>query len=363
MKHSRPHETSVGVEAWRGLAAWMVVYVHFWGFSGHDWLPLRFAHTGVDLFFVLSGFVFAPYLWGKALSPKAFALRRFFRIYPAYVLALAVYVGLKLQAGHAPLHVWEHLTFFQVQSREMAFYYNPPFWSLPAEVEFYLVLPVLAWGLRKVQWGWVGLLLAALALRVVLGNSGDPVSQDAAYILNFHLLGIAVEFLLGAVAWRVAHLPLHLSWRVLLVLAGLAGWWSLAVWFGEVGDAGVNGSLLKGQMGALAALCFAPMVAGTLGSSPPSASSDTHVDPRLSHPWHAAALWAGRLSYGVYLFHMAALQMVQPWRETLAQHGPLGPQGLAALLTVLMAWVCYWLWEEPWRQLGRRKAAQFSATN
>ena len=203
----------------------------------------------------------------------------------------------------------------------------------------------------------------ALALRVVLGNSGDPVSQDAAYILNFHLLGIAVEFLLGAVAWRVAHLPLHLSWRVLLVLAGLAGWWSLAVWFGEVGDAGVNGSLLKGQMGALAALCFAPMVAGTLGSSPPSASSDTHVDPRLSHPWHAAALWVGRLSYGVYLFHMAALQMVQPWRETLAQHGPLGHQGLAVLLTLLLAWVCYWLWEEPWRQLGRRKAAQFSATN
>ena len=370
MKHSRPHETSVGVEAWRGLAAWMVVYVHFWGFSGHDWLPLRFAHTGVDLFFVLSGFVFAPYLWGKALSPKAFALRRFFRIYPAYVLALAVYVGLKLQAGHAPLYVWEHLTFLQVQSREMAFYYNPPFWSLPAEVEFYLALPVLAWGLHKVRWGWMGLLLAALALRVVLGNSGDPASQDAAYILNFHLPGMGVEFLLGSLAWRLAQMPLHLGWRVPLVLAGLAGWWALAMWFGEVGDAGVNGSLLKGQMGALAALCFAPMVAGMLGTSPPSAIFGqpffSSIGSHLTRPLHAVAMWSGRLSYGVYLFHMAALQMVQPWRETLAQHGlleSLGHQGLAALLTLLMALVCYWLWEEPWRQFGRRKAAQFSATN
>jgi peptidoglycan/LPS O-acetylase OafA/YrhL len=168
----------------------------------------------------------------------------------------------------------------------------------------------------------------------------------------------------------VAQLPLHLGWRVLLVLAGLAGWWTLAVWFGQVGEAGVNGSLLKGQMGSLAALCFAPMVAGTLGSSPASASSDTHVNrkvgPRLSLAWHAAAFWSGRLSYGVYLFHMAALQMVQPWRETLAQHElleSLGHQGVAVLLTLLMAWICHLLWEEPWRQFGRRKAAQFSATN
>lgn len=356
-------ETHVGVEAWRGLAAWMVVYVHYWGFSGHDWPPMRFAHTGVDLFFVLSGFVFAPYLWGKPLSPTAFALRRFFRIYPAYLLALAVYVGLKLQAGHPPLYLWEHLSFFQVQSREMAFYYNPPFWSLPAEVEFYVVLPWLAWSLRQARWAWAGWLLAALGLRVVLGYFGDPSSQDASYIMNFHLPGVGVEFLLGALAWRVAQIQLHLCWRTLLVLVGFAGWCALAVWFGQVGDAGVNNSVLKGQMGALAALCFAPMVAGMLGSPTARPPRDTTIGPPESRAWHVAALWAGRLSYGVYLFHMAALQMVQPWRETLAEHWPLGLQSLAVLLTVLMALLSYWLWEEPWRQFGRRQAASMEAAN
>jgi peptidoglycan/LPS O-acetylase OafA/YrhL len=351
------HEVSVGVEAWRGLAAWLVVYVHFWGFSGQDWLPLRFAHTGVDLFFVLSGFVFAPYLWGKALSPWGFAVRRFFRIYPAYLLALAVYVALKLQAGHAPLYVWEHLTFLQVQSREMAFYYNPPFWSLPAEVEFYMLLPLLAWGLRQWRWGWLVLLAGAVALRMVLGHAGDHASQDAAYILNFHLPGIGVEFLLGALAWRVSNMALAWGWRALLVLCGLAGWWALAVWFGQVGDAGVDSSVFKGQMGVLAALCFAPMVAGSLGGKSASASAPS----ALGSAWQVTAMWAGKLSYGVYLFHMAALQWVQPWREALTAHFPLGHQGLAVLVTLAMAGVCHALWEEPWRRWGRRKADQLEA--
>ena len=358
MSNTQGHETNLGVEAWRGLAAWMVVYVHFWGFSGHDWQPLRFAHTGVDLFFVLSGFVFAPYLWGQKLSLKAFALRRFFRIYPAYFLALAVYVALKVQAGHAPLYLWEHLTFLQVQSREMAFYYNPPFWSLPAELEFYMALPALAWGLQRARWAWAGLFLGAVALRMVLGYAGDQASQNAAYILNFHLPGIGVEFLLGALAWRTAQIPLHKGWRALLVLAGLTAWWALAVLFGQLGDEGVNGMALKGQMGALAGLCFALMVAGTLGIS----TLAVHPPMALDRWWRSAALSAGRLSYGVYLFHMAALQWVLPWREVLAVYFPLGHQGLAVLVTLLLAGLCHWLWEEPWRQFGRKKAAQMGAT-
>jgi len=360
MTEAPAHENSVGVEAWRGLAACMVVYAHFWAFSGNDWLPLRFAHTGVDLFFVLSGFVFAPYLWGKALSPRAFAIRRFFRIYPAYVLALFLYVGLKLHAGHAPLYFWEHLALIQVQSREMAFYYNPPFWSLPAELEFYILLPVLAWGLRHWRWGWAMALGGAVVLRVFLGYSGDQASQNAAYILNFHLPGIAVEFLLGAMAWRVAQMNLAWGWRTLLVLIGLTGWLVLAFWFGSVGDKGVDNTVLKGQMGALAALCFAHMLAGSLGGP----SEFSSVQPGLvSRTWRATATWAGKLSYGVYLFHMAALQLTQPWHATLTSSFPWGQQGLAWVVTLLLAWICHVAWEEPWRRFGRRQASRLEASD
>jgi peptidoglycan/LPS O-acetylase OafA/YrhL len=62
------------------------------------------------------------------------------------------------------------------------------------------------------------------------------------------------------------------------------------------------------------------------------------------------------------LFHIAALQWVLPWREVLALYFPLGHQGLAVLVTLLLAGLCHWLWEEPWRQFGRKKAAQIGAS-
>lgn len=357
------HEGRLGVEAWRGLAAWLVVITHLGPAGGMDWPLLRFAFTGVDLFFVLSGFVFAPYLWGKPLPLLAFGIRRFFRIYPAYLLALGVYVALKLQAGHAPLYLWEHLSFTQVQSREMAFYYNPPFWSLPAEVEFYLLLPLLAWALAAWRAGWVLLGVAALLMRLLLGWGGDSAGQNLPWLLTYHLPGILLEFLLGALAWRVCERGLGLPVRLVIGAAGLAGWLLLAALFARLGDAGLDATPLKGQISWLAALCFAGMVTATLGrpgggqAQPPEAGANGQ---RWQRFWKPLALWAGRLSYGTYLFHLAALQLLQPFAATLFAGFAPGLAAAACLLTVAMAWACYRLWEEPCRRWGRAQAARLT---
>ena len=345
------HEGRLGVEAWRGLAAWLVVFTHVGPVGGMDWPLLRFAFTGVDLFFVLSGFVFAPYLWGKPLPLLAFGIRRFFRIYPAYLLALGVYVALKLQAGHAPLYLWEHLTFTQVQSREMAFYYNPPFWSLPAEVEFYLLLPLLAWALARRPWLWGALAVGALLMRLVLGWSGDSAGQSLPWLLTYHLPGLLLEFLLGALAWRVCERGLGGLARLALGLAGMVGWVLLALLFARLGDAGLDATPLKGQMSWLAALCFACMVTASLGRA---------NQPTPSPGWSSLALWAGRLSYGVYLFHIAALHLLQPFGALLSSSFPQGLAMATALLTLAMAWLCYRFWEEPWRRWGRARASSFT---
>jgi peptidoglycan/LPS O-acetylase OafA/YrhL len=175
-----------------------------------------------------------------------------------------------------------------LQSREMVFYYNPPFWSLPAEVEFYLLLPVMAWGLSKWRWrwGWLWLLAIALGLKLTLGQGADKSTQNVFYMLNLHLPGILIEFLLGALAWRLAQLRLQWLWRGLLVLSGLAGWCVLAAWFGQVGDVGVAQTVLKEKIGALAALCFALMVAGSLGTGSWPA---TPASPTSSRARSAAA--------------------------------------------------------------------------
>lgn len=360
-----PHDAdgqSVAVEAWRGLAAWMVVYTHFWAFSGVDWPPLRLTHTGVNLFFVVSGFVFAPYLFGRRLRWQAHAVRRLFRLYPAYLLAVGVYAGLKAADGQPLRYLVEHLTFLHVQSKEMAFYYNPPFWSLPAEVEFYLLLPLLA-GLARLTdywWGTQGplrlltaLLLAAAGLRWALGWESDAQTQNAAFIALHHLPGVLVEFLFGALAWHVSTRLPPTPQRLVLLVLGLTGWWGLAAWYGQVGDAGVQASAMRGLLGAAAAVCFALLVAGTvrptaLQSPAPSTSG-----------WRWPALWAGRLSYGVYLFHMAALRLAEGWAAGWGWSDG-ATRTLAVALTLAMATAVYLAWENPWRLFGRRWAARLS---
>lgn len=332
------------VEAWRGLAAWMVVCAHYWAGAQGAWTVLRFTFTGVDLFFVLSGFVFAPYFFGRPLVSRAFALRRFFRIYPTYLLALGVYFGMVWWQGGALAYVWQHLVFAYLQSREMAFYYNPVFWSLPSEVEFYLLLPLLAKFARRGMGYFVVLGLAALVLRALLGYASDAQAQNAAYIWMHHLPGMLIEFLFGAGAWFLSEQGLRRLPRAVLLVAGVVLWLVLAAWFGRAGDVGVDASWARGQMGWLAALCFAAMVAATVGA---------HAAPHVALV--SAAVWAGRLSYGSYLFHIAALRVVQ---AAAPSWGTAGVTTAGAALTLVLAWVGYKFWENPWRRFGRTLASR-----
>lgn len=332
-------ETLWTIEAWRGVAAWLVVYAHFHPLAGIDPPLLRFAYTGVDLFFVLSGFVFAPYLFGRSVNVKAFAIRRFFRIYPAYALSLLVYIAMKWNAGGQLKHVWEHLTFAHLQSREMAFYYNPPYWSLPAEIEYYLLLPLLAAFSRGKPGRFAWLLAAAALLRLWIGHASDPDTENRAFIMLYHLPGVGLEFLLGACAWRLAPLLSSRMARVSLAVIGLAGWLGLAALFAHQGDAGLNAGALRGQITWLAAVCFAAMVSAT--SAPPARAPQRLV-------W--LSLWAGRLSYGTYLLHIAALRMVEPHAARL---GHFGATAVACALTIGGALLLYRLWEDPLRRMGR----------
>ena len=165
------------IEGWRGLAACMVVFAHYGVVPGASWAISRFTFTGVDLFFVLSGFVFAPYFFGQPVAWRGFAVKRFFRIYPAYFLALLGYFFLKYLSGQPLEFVWQHLTFAHLQSREMAFYYNPVFWSLPSEVAFYVALPLMAWACRGRPVVVVALMVVATALP---GEAGIEAQGQAA---------------------------------------------------------------------------------------------------------------------------------------------------------------------------------------
>lgn len=320
------------IEGWRGLAALLVMLAHFGPAAGLDHAFVKTAFTGVDLFFVLSGFVFGPILFGQEQQWRAYALRRAFRIVPAYWLAVAVYaLILWAQTGSAGPWV-QHLFFLHLSSPQTAFALNPAFWSLVPEVEFYLLLPFLAQWVRGRNQRFIALLFGALLLRLMLGSLADRASANIAFVVLHHLPGMLIEFLLGAAVWRLQG-QARKTW---LFALGFLLWIALALAFGRFGDAGFDAVLGTGQVSLIAALAASLMLAGSI-----------HL-PLHDGPVRAIALLAGSLSYGVYLFHNAALSLMPSVRA-------------AVLATLIIAAGVHWVLESPARRLGRQLAARVTS--
>lgn len=335
-----PRLDDPAIEALRGLAALVVVAAHYARFITGNAGAWGFAATGVDLFFVLSGYVFAPYFFGRQLALGPHLVRRFFRLYPLYVLALLTYALLKMPDPSAWSHFWAHLFMAHtLQSLELAFFYNPAFWSLPPEVEFYLVLPALAWVLARVRFGWVfgAALLLHLAL-AALAVPGEGASARA--VATVHLPGLLIEFCLGAWGWALVRK--HASRRAALMrLAGGAAWLLLIglLYASEIAGGDPAPAWISGNVGLAAAFGYALVVSAVAGRA-----------HRL-HGWKlSGCLLAGQLSYGVYLFHNASAHIVERlWT---------GASGWAAIwtslvLTLLLAFVLHHAVEAPARNFGR----------
>ena len=330
------------IEALRGFAALIVVAAHYVRFLASQPGAWGFASTGVDLFFVLSGYVFAPYFFGKPLPVGPHLVRRFFRLYPLYVVALLTYASLKLPDPAAWSHIWAHLFMVQtLQSTEVAFFYNPAFWSLPPEVEFYLVLPLLAWALARRRFAWLfGLALAlhlALALAAVPGEGTSPRA-----LATVHLPGLLIEFCLGA--WAATLARGNSSGRAAAArLAGGLAWLAVmagvyATWIAGGRDQSAP-PWITGNIGLGAAFGYALVVSAVA----------TRAD--RVRDWRAGLfLLAGQLSYGVYLFHNAAAQLVE---RVWANAGGWPALFASLALTLLVAFALHHAVEAPARNFGR----------
>ena len=133
-----------------------------------------FGWTGVDLFFVLSGYLISAQLFstiakGQAISLKEFFLKRFFRIIPAYLVVVALYFCIPaFREREALPPLWKFLTF--TQNLGLNLLVNGTFshaWSLCIEEQFYLLLPlILYFGMGR-KWLLITLFIAGFVLRYV----------------------------------------------------------------------------------------------------------------------------------------------------------------------------------------------------
>ena len=175
------------LDAARGLAVVSVVVYHCFtlavsgprpeGSVGAGWWLLGAGSLGVDLFFVLSGFLMAG-SWERCRRRHPEGLRdalieyarnRTLRIIPAYWVSLAILLPVTapalLSSGSGLGRVALLATLQGYVVKELPGQVNLVYWSLTTEVHFYLMLPALAWALRR--YGARRLLPACLVVAVL----------------------------------------------------------------------------------------------------------------------------------------------------------------------------------------------------
>ncbi|MFI0483240.1 acyltransferase family protein [Actinomadura sp. 9N215] len=222
----------------RFLAALAVVLFHFTGFWGDGAWPdparevfpelapiARFGYLGVDLFFVISGFVILMSVWGR--GPGEFGISRLVRLMPAYwvsvLLGAAVY-ALFRQGNGIPGLVLPNLTMLQggVGIRNV----DAVYWTLWVELHFYVLAAVLAGiGITyrsclifMAAWLFGGLFADEAGnklLQVMLVPTWSPYFIAGMALFMIHRFGptlllwgyVAVAYLLALRwgAWRAAH--------------------------------------------------------------------------------------------------------------------------------------------------------------
>ncbi len=160
----------LSMEGLRGVAVFLVFWVHYstlidpwlYGFSATVSQFIHgFGHLGVDLFFVLSGYlIYGSVLDKKSFSPTSYAKRRIQRIYPTFLVVFAVYIALSFvypSESKLPSQVSEMVTYI-IQNLLLLpgiFDVQPIItvaWSLSYEVFYYLLIPVVIFSLKLKSW-------------------------------------------------------------------------------------------------------------------------------------------------------------------------------------------------------------------
>jgi peptidoglycan/LPS O-acetylase OafA/YrhL len=332
----------------RGIAVLFVVLYHsrprfqhtpFYAASLWGW-------TGVNLFFVLSGFLITSILLESRDKPRYFRnfyARRALRIWPVYVLALAVcylkadwFVGMPV--GHAIRTApwWAYLLFIQ----NLFFLDLPaglgPTWSLAIEEQYYLVWAPLVRFLRR-PWMLAGALATALI--------ASPLFRMThyAWITKTHTLthldGIAMGSLLALALYTIPWS--RRTWVILGLCVSTAGFMLAGTIAG--GTAFLDSALTCGFGGAVLA-----SIASTTGA-PSDRSSSLGWSIGARNPVNALLRrgplpFYGRISYGMYMTHIMVFIYYGWFDLRMDAYGVAGDLAVVAFRLVVCTVVATILW-------------------
>ena len=364
----------------RGIAILLVMFIHFTernvsaGVANSIYTQVAgVGWVGVDLFFVLSGFLITGLLLDAKRAPhyfRNFYARRTLRIFPLYYACLLFWlVGLPLLFPPSSQYAQETLATLE---RQQAWYWTylsnwrmgldgqwpglglSVYWSLAIEEQFYLLWPAVVCfssvhTLRRVA---VALIVTAFAARLAMVYLGanailvyvsTPTRMDALAIGS--LVAIALR---EPAAWLVARRIARQLWPIALLCL-------LAVWV-TIGEFSEYHPLMQ--------MLGYPVIGALFGCVMVYALS-TQPGSRLSKLLSARSLaFFGKYSYAMYLAHLTIKMFFvsgERARALVEWGGVAGQLTLLislTLVTALVAWLSWHLFEQHWLALKRYFTAQ-----
>jgi peptidoglycan/LPS O-acetylase OafA/YrhL len=278
------------IQALRGLAVTLVVAFHL------EWFVLPAGFLGVDIFFVISGYLMAG-LYDPS-DVKGFFIRRAKRLLPAYFAAVIAtgLVGIFVVTPNSYGQLAPQLGFASLFASNYGFWLDDSYfaklsfrpllhlWSLGVEIQFYLLLPVLVYLFKRIRFGFWLILLVSIGLCFFMVLK----SPKTAFLwLPFRMW----EFLFGyaCYAWHLQLTQKHTNLSILGVL-GLFGLCGLAAFPVN----GIQPSILWGHPG-IAALATVILTSVYLVVGLPNWLTESR--PLL------ALQKLGDYSYSIYLVH------------------------------------------------------------
>jgi peptidoglycan/LPS O-acetylase OafA/YrhL len=355
----------------RGLAIIVVMVFHFLPYDPGDLHPAAKAHpsirymllgahagqTGVDLFFVLSGFLITGILLDTRNHPRYFTNfygRRTVRIFPLYygVIFFTLFLPMivRMMLGQPVTEDQQNQWWLWLYLTNVAVFLgvNVPamhFWSLAVEEHFYLVWPGVVYMLnpRRLAVACVGNILAAIGIRAVLASYGldtfylTPCRMD---VLGFGgLLAIASSRYGGlAGAARAAR------WGLLVVVAAL-----IPVYLQKSGEAD---TLVLTMKHTLLAGFYSLLLIAAVGAAPGTAIHRFFTS-RVIRSF-------GKYSYGLYVYHGLLRPLILDYLP-LSESAAVVPFLLSALWRLMIAtavcyavsWVSWHVYEKQFLKLKR----------
>jgi peptidoglycan/LPS O-acetylase OafA/YrhL len=371
----RPGGRIPELDGLRGLAILLVIVCHYVGMPDHK--PLGYwAHrvlsgfgigrSGVDLFFVLSGFLIGGILLEARGAPNyfgAFYMRRVFRILPIYYLWTLLFCAMVIGAMmffpgtggvtfHDLLRVPVQLLFLQnifTGTSRVTWTWFAVTWSLAVEEQFYLVAPILVrfLTLRRFVTVLIATVFLAPLLRFVLFHYSADGGDLAVCLMPCRADSLSCGMLV-AVAWRNARfrgfIGARAVWlqRTLLIL--LAGVGALLWWLVHPVNV-VTVTIGYTLFAVLYSVLLLTVISNTGG--------------RIAAVMRLRALgWLGGISYCVYLLHVTfnyfAHRVFFHAEPRLYTVGQTAVTLLALLATLAVASLSWRFFEKPLIRRGRR---------